>query len=131
MKYRWYQGNLFMKYKNIWTKYLVPSRTSLFSTKSIRLCGNFYQLPPVQAKSFFNYDEASTLVAFLSVDLWLNFKEADWIKFYLQKMIRCFQIYSIRSEWIILIRAVKTSSCHHLYKWRILNFHFMRCTFIS
>ena len=54
-----------------------PSKNIPSGRKLILLCEGFYQLLPVQAKPLFKCDGASTPKAFVSGDLWLNFKLAE------------------------------------------------------
>ena len=57
-----------------------------FAGKSVILCGDLYQLPPVRAKPVFMFDEYSPLLqGVLRVDLWRNFKIAELTEVMRQK----------------------------------------------
>ena len=73
-----------------------PFKNIPFGGNSIRFCEDFHQ--PVQAKYLFKCNEESTPEAFISVDLWINFKEGDWFKSSAKKTMHCLYVYSIKSE---------------------------------
>ena len=57
-----------------------------FAGKSVLVCGDLYQLPPVRAKPIFMFDGFSTLFqGVLSMDLWRNFKIAELTEVMRQK----------------------------------------------
>ena len=53
--------------------------------KSILVCGDLYQLPPVQAKPVFMFNETETSEGFLMLDLWHKFKLAELTEIMCQK----------------------------------------------
>ena len=67
-----YQWELMYYRHNRSNKTFSPSKDMLLGGKLLLVCGNFYQLPPVQANSLLKCDKTSTPEAFVSVDLWLN-----------------------------------------------------------
>ena len=57
-----------------------------FAGKSVLLCGDLYQLPPVRAKPIFLFDDSETLIqGVISMDLWRNFKIAELTEIMRQK----------------------------------------------
>ena len=56
-----------------------------YSGKLILVCGGLYQLPPVQAKPVFMFNETETSEGFLMLDLWHKFKLAELTEIIHQK----------------------------------------------
>ena len=51
-----------------------PLQDIPFGGKAVLVCGDFYQLPPVQGKPVFMFDETNTSDGFLMLDLWRKFR---------------------------------------------------------
>ena len=47
-----------------------PGQDFSFGGKSIIVCGDLYQLPPVRAKPVFIFNETETMKGFISSELW-------------------------------------------------------------
>ena len=47
-----------------------PGQDFSFGGKSIIICGDLYQLPPVRAKPVFIFNETETMKGFISSELW-------------------------------------------------------------
>ena len=54
-----------------------PQQDIPFGGKWVLVCGDLYQLPPVQAKPAFMFNETETSEGFLMLDLWHKFKLAE------------------------------------------------------
>ena len=48
-----------------------------FGRKSVIICGDMYQLPPVRAKPVFIFNETETMEEFISSDIWRKFRLAE------------------------------------------------------
>ena len=48
-----------------------------FGRKSVLVCGDLYQLPPVRAKPVFTFNDTKTMEGFISIDLWRKFRLAE------------------------------------------------------
>ena len=46
-----------------------PGHDFPFGRKSVIICGDMYQLPPVRAKSVFIFNETETMEGFISSDI--------------------------------------------------------------
>ena len=51
-----------------------PLQDIPFGGKAVLVCGDFYQLPPVQGKPVFMFNETNTSGGFLMLDLWRKFR---------------------------------------------------------
>ena len=56
-----------------------------FGGKSGLVCGDLYQLPPVQAKPVFMFNETKTTEGFLMLNLWRKFEPAELTEIIRQK----------------------------------------------
>ena len=54
-----------------------PGQDIPFCGKSIVVCGDLYQLPPVNAKPVFTFNVTETMEGFISMDSWHKFKLAE------------------------------------------------------
>ena len=54
-----------------------PGQVFPFGGKSVIVCGDLYQLPPVRAKPVFIFNETETMEGFVSSDFWRKFRLAE------------------------------------------------------
>ena len=57
-----------------------PGQDIPFGRKSIAVCGDLYQPPPVNAKPVFTFNLTETMEGFISMDLWHKFKLAELVQ---------------------------------------------------
>ena len=50
-----------------------PGQDFAFGGKSVIVCGDLHQLPPVRAKPRFTFSETETIEGFISSDVWRKF----------------------------------------------------------
>ena len=62
-----------------------PLQDVPFGGKSILVCGDFYQLPPVVGKPVFMFNDTETSEGFLMLDLWHKFKMIELTEIMRQK----------------------------------------------
>ena len=54
-----------------------PGQDVPFGRKSVLVCGDLCQLPPVPAKPVFTFNDTETMEGFISIDLWRKFRLAE------------------------------------------------------
>ena len=54
-----------------------PAQDVPFGGKSVLVCGDLCQLPPVRAKPVFTFNDTETMEGFISIDLWRKFRLAE------------------------------------------------------
>ena len=67
-------GKLFYQIHKRLNEIFSPGQDIPFCGKSIVVCGDLYQLPPVNAKPVFTFNVTETMEGFISMDLWHKFK---------------------------------------------------------
>ena len=67
-------GKLFYQIYKRLNEIFSPGQDIPFGRKSIVVCGDLYQPPPVNAKPVFTFNVTETMEGFISMDLWHKFK---------------------------------------------------------
>ena len=70
-------GKLFYQIHKRLKEIFSPGQDIPFGRKSIAVCGDLYQPPPVNAKPVFTFNVTETMEGFISMDLWHKFKSAE------------------------------------------------------
>ena len=67
-------GKLFYQIHKHLNEIFSPGQNIPFGGKPIAVCGDLYQLTPINAKPVFTFNVTETMEGFISMDLWHKFK---------------------------------------------------------
>ena len=70
-------NKLLYQIRKLLNKIYTPTQRFPFEGKPLLVCGEFYQISSVRAKSVFMFNETETTEGFISRDLWWKFKLAE------------------------------------------------------
>ena len=70
-------GKSFYQIRKRLNEMFSPGQDIPFGRKLMMVCGDLYQLPPVNVKPVFTFDITETMEGFISMDLWHKFKFAE------------------------------------------------------